>query len=258
MFSIFPLRYTGATYFQNEPHIYALAEQMYKNLRDGNKDQCVLISGESGAGKTEASKKVMEYIAAVSRAGGAVGRVAGLLLGSNPILEAFGNAKTIRNDNSSRFGKYMEIVFDYRAVPFGGRITNYLLETVRVVKRSKSERSFHIFYMMLAGLKDDELRQLGLERKPEAYTYLKMSECFVVNGLNDGEEWNRMVNAMKVLGFTSDIQSSIWRTLAGILLLGNVEFVPGKAADSSELKDGAVVTKLAGNASIFFFFFFFV
>ena len=77
-------------------------------------------------------------------------------------MEAFGNAKTIRNDNSSRFGKYMEIVFDYRAVPFGGRITNYLLEKVRVVKRSKSERSFHIFYMMLAGLKDDELRQLGL------------------------------------------------------------------------------------------------
>ena len=158
-------KYTGATYFQNEPHIYALAEQMYKNLRDGNKDQCVLISGESGAGKTEASKKVMEYIAAVSRSGGAVGRVAGMLLGSNPILEAFGNAKTIRNDNSSRFGKYMEIVFDYRAVPFGGRITNYLLEKVRVVNRSKSERSFHIFYMMLAGIEGrrDETAGIGAQ-----------------------------------------------------------------------------------------------
>ncbi len=92
-------------------------------------------------------------MAAVSRAGGAVGRVAGMLLGSNPILEAFGNAKTIRNDNSSRFGKYMEIIFDYRAVPFGGKVTNYLLEKVRVVQRAPDERSFHIFYMMLAGLK---------------------------------------------------------------------------------------------------------
>jgi myosin-1 len=218
---------------------------MYKNLRDGNKDQCVLISGESGAGKTEASKKVMEYIAAVSRAGGAVGRVAGLLLGSNPILEAFGNAKTIRNDNSSRFGKYMEIVFDYRAVPFGGRITNYLLEKVRVVQRSKSERSFHIFYMMLAGLKDDELRQLGLERKPEAYAYLKMSECFVVEGFNDKQEMDRVVSAMKILGFTAEIQSSIWRTLAGILLLGNVEFLPGKASDSSVPKDPAKIAQVA-------------
>jgi myosin-1 len=239
-------RYTGATYFQNEPHIYALAEQMYKNLRDGNKDQCVLISGESGAGKTEASKKVMEYIAAVSRAGGAVGRVAGLLLGSNPILEAFGNAKTIRNDNSSRFGKYMEIVFDYRAVPFGGRITNYLLEKVRVVNRSRSERSFHIFYMMLAGLKDEELRQMGLDRKAETYNYLKRSECYAVDGMNDAQEMDRVVNAMKVLGFTPDIQNSVWRTLAGILLLGNVEFVAGQDGDSSKPKDETKIRQIAG------------
>ncbi len=238
-------RYTGATYFQNEPHIYALAEQMYKNLRDGSKDQCVLISGESGAGKTEASKKVMEYIAAVSRAGGAVGRVAGMLLGSNPILEAFGNAKTIRNDNSSRFGKYMEIVFDYRAVPFGGRITNYLLEKVRVVNRTKTERSFHIFYMMLAGLKEDEFKQLGLDRKPENYAFLKLSECYTVDGMHDAQEFERVVNAMKVLGFTPDIQNSIWRTLGGILLLGNIDFAQGQASDSSKITDMSVVEKIA-------------
>jgi myosin-1 len=220
---------------------------MYKNLRDGNKDQCVLISGESGAGKTEASKKVMEYITAVSRAGGAVGRVAGMLLGSNPILEAFGNAKTIRNDNSSRFGKYMEIVFDYRAVPFGGRVTNYLLEKVRVVNRSKSERSFHIFYMLLAGLKDEELRGLGLVRSPEAYMYLKRSECYTVDGLNDKQEMDRVVNAMKVLGFTSEIQMSVWRTLAGILLLGNVEFQPSKdGPDTSMPVDEGLVKQISG------------
>lgn len=179
-----------------QPHVYAVAENMYRNLRDGNQDQCVLISGESGAGKTEASKKIMEYVAAVSRAGGAVGRVAGMLLGSNPILEAFGNAKTIRNDNSSRFGKYMEIIFDYRAVPFGGRITNYLLEKVRVVQRAQDERSFHIFYMMLAGLKDSEFQPLGLSRDPATYRYLKQSKCYTVDGFNDKAEFERVVNAM--------------------------------------------------------------
>lgn len=220
-------QYSGATYFQNEPHIYALSENMYKNLRDGNEDQCVLISGESGAGKTEASKKVMEYIAAVSRAGGAVGRVAGLLLGSNPILEAFGNAKTIRNDNSSRFGKYMEIVFDHRAVPFGGRITNYLLEKVRIIKRAKNERSFHIFYMMLAGLKEGEFTQLGLpSRDPSAYAFLKLSECFQVDGFHDKQEMDKVIAAMRVLGFSAEVQSSIWKTLAGILFLGNLTFSP--------------------------------
>ena len=238
-------KYTGSNAFQNEPHIYALAEQMYKNLRDGNQDQCVLISGESGAGKTEASKKVMEYIAAVSRAGGAVGRVAGMLLGSNPILEAFGNAKTIRNDNSSRFGKYMEIVFDYRAVPFGGRITNYLLEKVRVVNRSKGERSFHIFYMMLAGLSDGTLSQLGLSRKADTYAYLGHSECCNVDGFNDKQEMDRVVNAMKVLGFTPDIQASIWKALAGILLLGNVDFETGASADTSAPTDLEQIGKIA-------------
>jgi myosin-1 len=120
-----------------------------------------------------------------------------------------------------------------------------LLEKVRVVNRSRSERSFHIFYMMLAGLKDEELRQMGLDRKAETYTFLKLSDCYTVVGMNDAQEMDRVVNAMKVLGFTPDIQNSVWRTLAGILLLGNVEFVAAQDGDSSKPKDPEVVRKLA-------------
>lgn len=96
-----------------------------------------MVSGESGAGKTEAAKKILEYIAAVSQEGAGVARIKEMLLDSNPILEAFGNAKTLRNDNSSRFGKYMELSFDFAGAPQGGRITNYLLEKVRVVQRTQ-------------------------------------------------------------------------------------------------------------------------
>ncbi len=123
----------------------------------GEGSPAVLISGESGAGKTEAAKKVLEYIAAVSKEGAGVAHIKQMLLDSNPILEAFGNAKTLRNDNSSRFGKYMEIAFDFAGAPQGGRVTNFLLEKVRVVSRNEGERSFHIFYQMLTGLSDQEI-----------------------------------------------------------------------------------------------------
>lgn len=107
-------------------------------------NQCVLITGESGAGKTEASKLIMQYIAAVSGNGDGVERVKKVILESNPLLEAFGNAKTLRNNNSSRFGKYFEIQFDTKGDPCGGKVTNYLLEKSRVVYQISGERNFHV------------------------------------------------------------------------------------------------------------------
>ena len=113
--------------------------------------QCVIISGESGAGKTEAAKQIMSYIAAVSGGEGDVQRVKDIILGSNPLLEAFGNAKTLRNNNSSRFGKYFEIFFDRLGRPQGGKIEHFLLEKSRVVSQQKGERDFHVFYQLCSG-----------------------------------------------------------------------------------------------------------
>uniref|UniRef100_A0A7M4EXH8 Myosin IB n=1 Tax=Crocodylus porosus TaxID=8502 RepID=A0A7M4EXH8_CROPO len=149
--------YRNRNFYELSPHIFALSDEAYRSLRDQDKDQCILITGESGAGKTEASKLVMSYVAAVCGKGAEVNQVKEQLLQSNPVLEAFGNAKTVRNDNSSRFGKYMDIEFDFKGDPLGGVISNYLLEKSRVVKQPRGERNFHIFYQILSGGSEDLL-----------------------------------------------------------------------------------------------------
>jgi myosin-1 len=156
------------------PHIFALAEAAYRGLTQDGESQCVIISGESGAGKTEAAKLIMQYIAAVSGSSSGVERVKKIILESNPLLEAFGNAKTVRNNNSSRFGKYFEIQFDKKGDPIGGRITNYLLEKSRVVYQSSGERNFHIFYQICSGSTKEEQEKYGTKNAGDFY-YLSQS-----------------------------------------------------------------------------------
>lgn len=126
--------YRGKNRLEMPPHVYAIAESMYYNLMSYKENQCVIISGESGAGKTEAAKRIMQYIAEVAGpsggSGGGIATVKDMVLATNPLLESFGNAKTLRNNNSSRFGKYLEIEFDAQGAPVGALITNYLLEKV--------------------------------------------------------------------------------------------------------------------------------
>uniref|UniRef100_A0A8C7UHK4 Myosin Ic, paralog a n=1 Tax=Oncorhynchus mykiss TaxID=8022 RepID=A0A8C7UHK4_ONCMY len=165
-------RYRGVSFYEISPHIYAVSDNTYRAMRTERRDQCILISGESGAGKTEASKKILQYYATTCPVTDHMSTIRDRLLQSNPVLEAFGNAKTLRNDNSSRFGKYMDVQFDFRGAPIGGHILNYLLEKSRVVHQNHGERNFHIFYQLLEGGEQDQLSKLGLERNAQKYHYL--------------------------------------------------------------------------------------
>ncbi|XP_062287120.1 unconventional myosin-Ib isoform X3 [Scomber scombrus] len=231
--------YRNRNFYELSPHIYALADEAYRSLRDQDKDQCILITGESGAGKTEASKLVMSYVAAVCGKGQEVNKVKEQLLQSNPVLEAFGNAKTVRNDNSSRFGKYMDIEFDFKGDPLGGVISNYLLEKSRVVKQPRGERNFHVFYQLLSGASDDTLKKLKLERDFSKYNYLSLDSA-AVNGLDDAANFRTVRNAMQIVGFMEDEVQSVLELVAAVLKLGNIEFKPESRCngnDESRVKD---------------------
>ncbi|XP_059539291.1 unconventional myosin-Ia isoform X2 [Myotis daubentonii] len=218
----FIAKYQECTFYELKPHIYALANVAYQSLKFRDRDQCILITGESGAGKTEASKLVMSYVAAVCGKGEQVNSVKEQLLQSNPVLEAFGNAKTIRNNNSSRFGKYMDIEFDFKGSPLGGVITNYLLEKSRVVKQLKGERNFHIFYQLLAGADAQLLTALKLERDTGGYAYLNR-EVSRVDGMDDASNFKSVQSAMTVIGFSEEEIRWVLEVTALVLKLGNVK-----------------------------------
>ena len=184
----------------------------------------IFVSGESGSGKTEASKKVLQYIAAASGHISTVEGVKDKLLQSNPLLEAFGNAKTNRNDNSSRFGKYMDVQFNYAGVPEGGNILNYLLEKSRVVHQSRGERNFHIFYQLLAGADDVLLRDLHLKRNFDTYYYLSDGSNANVARIRDADNFRLIQNAMDVIEVSKQEQQEIFQIVASVLHMGNVGF----------------------------------
>ncbi|NXF12045.1 MYO1F protein, partial [Smithornis capensis] len=168
---------TGAAQYENPPHIYALTDNMYRNMLIDGENQCVIISGESGAGKTVAAKYIMGYISKVSGGGEKVQHVKDIILQSNPLLEAFGNAKTVRNNNSSRFGKYFEIQFSRGGEPDGGKISNFLLEKSRVVSQNECERNFHIYYQLIEGASQEQRQNLGI-MSPDYYYYLNQTDTY--------------------------------------------------------------------------------
>uniref|UniRef100_A0A8B9CES6 Myosin VIIA n=1 Tax=Anser brachyrhynchus TaxID=132585 RepID=A0A8B9CES6_9AVES len=216
--------YTNKKIGEMPPHIFAIADNCYFNMQRNNKDQCCIISGESGAGKTESTKLILQFLAAIS---GQHSWIEQQVLEANPILEAFGNAKTIRNDNSSRFGKYIDIHFNKRGAIEGAKIEQYLLEKSRVCRQAQDERNYHVFYCMLRGMTAEQKKKLGLGKATD-YNYLAMGNCTTCDGRDDSKEYANIRSAMKVLMFTDTENWEISKLLAAILHMGNL---PGRCKD---------------------------
>lgn len=223
------------------PHIFMTAEAAYRGMINEEENQCIIISGESGAGKTEASKQIQNYIAAVSGGGAGVDALKETFLRSNPVLEAFGNAKTLRNNNSSRFGKYFELKFDHFGSPKGGVITNYLLEKSRIVSPGEGERGFHIFYQMLTSA---YVKKYGLTGSPKDFSYLSTTSCITVDGVSDSDDFEDTVNAMRSVGMNSVLIDQIFALVAIVLHIGNIRFVSKQEGDleGSEIPKSSLYT----------------
>ncbi|CAH0037787.1 unnamed protein product [Clonostachys rhizophaga] len=216
--------YRGKNRLEVPPHVFAIAESSYYNMKAYKDNQCVIISGESGAGKTEAAKRIMQYIANVSGGqSGDIQQIKDMVLATNPLLESFGNAKTLRNNNSSRFGKYLQLYFNNVGEPVGADITNYLLEKTRVVGQIANERNFHIFYQFTKAASANHQQLFGVQ-KPETYVYTSRSKCFDVDGIDDVADFQDTLSAMKVIGLSEAEQDKIFRMLAVILWIGNIQF----------------------------------
>nr|XP_043608982.1 myosin-6 [Erigeron canadensis] len=229
-------QYKGAQFGELSPHPFAVADAAYRVMINEGISQSILVSGESGAGKTESTKQLMRYLAYMGGRASTDGRsVEQKVLESNPVLEAFGNAKTVRNNNSSRFGKFVEIQFDQKGRISGAAIRTYLLERSRVCQLSDPERNYHCFYMLCAAPPEDLKRyKVG---DPKTFHYLNQSNCYQIDGLDERKEYIATKNAMDVVGIRSDEQDAIFRVVAAILHLGNIEFTKGKEMDSSTPKD---------------------
>eukprot|EP00512_Aurantiochytrium_limacinum_P001708 CAMPEP_0171486832 /NCGR_PEP_ID=MMETSP0958-20121227/1303_1 /TAXON_ID=87120 /ORGANISM="Aurantiochytrium limacinum, Strain ATCCMYA-1381" /LENGTH=843 /DNA_ID=CAMNT_0012019743 /DNA_START=260 /DNA_END=2791 /DNA_ORIENTATION=- len=233
--------YVSKKLYERSPHVYGIAEMAYRSMMLNTSNECVIITGESGAGKTEASKTVMEYVAAMASKSKQVQHIKEELLQTNPLLEAFGNAKTRRNDNSSRFGKYFAINFLY-GDPSGGSISTYLLEKTRVTLQQEGERNFHIFYQLLS---DSRARsQLGLSSSAGDFNYLSDPSSASVRSIDDGSDFSDTSKAMEFIGMKGEEQAAIFSILGGILHLGNVTFSP-KGRDTSQVDNHQALSQAA-------------
>lgn len=252
-------QYAGVPLGHLSPHVFAVADAAYGAMRaEGGGSQSILVSGESGAGKTETTKLIMRYLAAqgAGRQGAPSAAAGGrpveqAVLESNPLLEAFGNAKTVRNDNSSRFGKYAEIQFDAGGCISGAAIRTYLLERSRVVSVSDPERNYHVFYQLCAGASAEEAAAWRL--KPAgAFHYLNQSSCIELEGVSNAEEYAATRRAMTVVGLTEEEQAHVFQTVAAILHIGNLSFEadPSCSDGGAKLTGGAAAEALDAAAAL--------
>merc|ERR1711962_476329 len=242
--------YHGKRRTEMPPHIFAIVDNAYQNMLIDHDNQSMLITGESGAGKTENTKKVIQYIAKVAGVekdpnapppapGALTGTLDEQIVSANPLLEAFGNAKTTRNNNSSRFGKFIRCHFGATGKLAGCDIEGYLLEKNRVTHQGSQERNYHIFYQILYAATDEELANLCLPtREAPEYLYLSYGVTHV-DRMDDNEEYGLTVDAIKVLGFTPEEHISMFKITTAILNFSNCKFKQKPRDEQAEVADTA-------------------
>uniref|UniRef100_A0A8C3LAA7 Myosin IXB n=1 Tax=Chrysolophus pictus TaxID=9089 RepID=A0A8C3LAA7_CHRPC len=205
-----------------EPHIFAIADVAYHTMLKKHVNQCIVISGESGSGKTQSTNFLIHCLTALSQKGYASG-VERTILGAGPVLEAFGNAKTAHNNNSSRFGKFIQVNYLENGVVRGAVVEKYLLEKSRLVSQEKDERNYHVFYYLLLGVNEEERKEFHL-KQPEDYSYLNQCNLKIEDGEDLRHDFERLKQAMEMVGFLSATKKQIFSVLSAILYLGNVTY----------------------------------
>lgn len=226
-------RYRGKKFESCPPHIYALAELAFATLST-LPQQSIIISGESGAGKSETTKLVLQYLTAVTAHKSQESWVEQQIIEANTILESFGNAKTIRNNNSSRFGKFIQVYFDDNNQIYGASFNHYLLEKSRIARQSQGERNYHIFYELLKGATQQERQQFKLLTANQYY-YLSQSTSVDIDGVNDAQNFSQLKLAMQVMNFDPNFQNIVYRVLGAILSIGNIVFIESADKEAVQL-----------------------
>uniref|UniRef100_A0A3P8TIV7 Myosin-9 n=1 Tax=Amphiprion percula TaxID=161767 RepID=A0A3P8TIV7_AMPPE len=244
--------YKGKKRHEMPPHIYAITDTSYRSMMQDREDQSILCTGESGAGKTENTKKVIQYLAHVASSHKTKkdqnssilshGELEKQLLQANPILEAFGNAKTVKNDNSSRFGKFIRINFDVNGYIVGANIETYLLEKSRAIRQAKDERTFHIFYYLLTGA-GDKLRSDLLLENYNNYRFLSNGNV-TIPGQQDKDLFTETMEAMKIMSIPEDEQIGMLKVVASVLQLGNMSFKKERHTDQASMPDNTAAQKV--------------
>ncbi|XP_012880308.1 PREDICTED: myosin-9 [Dipodomys ordii] len=238
--------YKGKKRHEMPPHIYAITDTAYRSMMQDREDQSILCTGESGAGKTENTKKVIQYLAHVASSHKSKkdqGELERQLLQANPILEAFGNAKTVKNDNSSRFGKFIRINFDVNGYIVGANIETYLLEKSRAIRQAKEERTFHIFYYLLSGAGEHLKTDLLLEPYNK-YRFLSNGHV-TIPGQQDKDMFQETMEAMRIMGIPEEEQMGLLRVISGVLQLGNIVFKKERNTDQASMPDNTAAQKVS-------------
>ncbi|KAM3864174.1 myosin heavy chain, fast skeletal muscle-like [Diretmus argenteus] len=245
--------YRGKKRMEAPPHIFSVSDNAYQNMLTDRENQSVLITGESGAGKTVNTKRVIQYFATIAVAGGdkkeqSPGKMQGTLedqiISANPLLEAFGNAKTVRNDNSSRFGKFIRIHFGTTGKLASADIETYLLEKSRVTFQLSEERSYHIFYQIMTGHKAELIEILLISTNPYDFPMISQGQITVAS-IDDKEELMATDTAIDILGFTSEEKMAIYKLTGAVMHYGNMKFKQKQREEQAEADGTEVADKVA-------------